>query len=190
MSKMRCKLILVSISKSLRLPRMLTNLQEDETMSRHIITDLVLPIVVRELNKQGANIPSYSEIQDNQLLDYLEHELMMNFSICGSKDHCKNLEEAIKEYRARDEASFVEYIKFLLNKYINLKIKLAGVQKIDPLKLTAQQAIKLVIGEDGKSNSSPEWRAFNKTTESPPDRFSEFRKRNRRDPIQKWLPEE
>jgi hypothetical protein len=157
-------------------------------MSRMIITDLVLPVVIRELNKKGANIPSYVEVQDNQLIEFFEKELMIHFSICGSKDHCKNLEEAIKEILQRDPESFVEYIKFLLNKYLNLKITLAGMQKIDPQKLTSENAIKLIIGQGEKENATGGIPHFN--GEVPPDRFTEFRRANRRNPLNKWLPEE
>jgi hypothetical protein len=156
-------------------------------MSRMIITDLVLPIVMRELNKKGANIPSYAEVQDNQLIEYLESELMVHFSICGSKDHCKDLESAIKEVLQRDRESFTEYIKFLLNKYINLKIMMAGMQKIDPKKITTEQAIKMVIGERGNGMTTPEWRTFG---DAPPDRFSEFHRRNKRNPLERWIPED
>jgi hypothetical protein len=163
-------------------------------MSRTIITDLVLPVVVRELNKKGANIPSYADIQDNQLLEYLEQELMINFSICGSKDHCKDLEKAIKEARSLSEEEFTAYIQRILNRYINMKIAISGAQKVDAKKITAEQAIKMVIGEDGKQ--SPEWREFPMNDRSPmPNRFDnlnktdQFRKR-KRNLFDEWLPEE
>jgi len=142
-------------------------------MSNTIIIRDIIPIVMRLMNKQGANLNSETQIRDENLITFLEEELMQHFSICGSADDCKNLELAIAETKKLDFEAFVEYIKFLLNKYINLQIKLQTAQKLDPQKITVKQVVEMFT--DGKTENV-----------NPPDRFTEFRKKNQYGP-ERWI---
>ena len=118
-------------------------------MSRVVIHDLVIPIVIRLLNRMGAGIPSYAIPHDEALEDYLDEQLSVLLGVCGSADHYKELEKAIKEAKARDSEGFEMLIKQLLEKYIKLKTKLI-------------QAF-----------------ATRKERAGPPDRFKELRRRAR-----------
>ena len=44
-------------------------------MSKTVITDLVLPIIVKQLELMGHSVPTYADIQDETLLEYFEQEL-------------------------------------------------------------------------------------------------------------------
>jgi len=101
-------------------------------MSKKVIHDLVLPIVLRRLQKMGVNYPSYAVIHDEALEEYFEEELLQNFSIRGQNGKCEELEERIKEALERNSEAFEQYIAFLLEKYINLKTTLLAARKIKP----------------------------------------------------------
>jgi len=116
-------------------------------MSRKVIHDLVLPLILKELDRMGAGIPSYAIPHDEVLEDFFDEQLSILFSVCGGRNHCQELEKAIKEAQRRDPEAFQQVIKCLLRKYINLKKKLLEAKlKKEKLK-------------------------------GPPDRFSEQRKR-------------
>jgi hypothetical protein len=141
-------------------------------MSRKIIITDIIPIVVHIMNKQGANLNSETHIRDENLIQFFEEELIQNLSICGSANHCTELEEAIKEWLTRDKESLYEYIKFLLNKYVNLQLKIRNAQKLEQ-KLTVKQVVEMLT--NGSSN-----------TKGPPDSLTEFRKQNPYGP-NRWI---
>lgn len=133
-------------------------------MSNTIIIRDIIPIVIHHLNCQGANLSSEVRIRDENLVNFLEEELICNFSICGSADQCKELEQAIKEVYERDKEAFYEYIKFLLNKYVNLQLKLRKAEKLSQ-EITVKQVVEMFT--DGKTKQ-----------EGPPDKFGDFRKKH------------
>lgn len=141
-------------------------------MSRKIIIQDIIPIVVRLMNKQGANLNSETHIRDENLIQFLEEQLLKNFAICGQANHCTELEQAIKEALERDQQAFQEYIKFLLNKYISLQLTVRNAQKIEQ-KLTVKQVVEMLTDGSG-------------STKNPPDRFTEFRKQNPYGP-ERWI---
>lgn len=130
-------------------------------MSRQVIITDIIPIVQRILNKNGANFNSETHIRDENLIEYLHEELSKNFGIRGSASNCKDLEQAILEAKNINPEALEEYVKFLLNKYISLQLK---IRKSEKTKITPKQAIELLT--EGK------------TSPVPPDRFSDFRKKN------------
>ena len=93
-------------------------------MSRRVIHDLVLPIVLRRLDRMGAGISSYDIPHDEALEDFLDEQLSVLLGICGGAKHCEDLERAIKEAKERDPEGFEMLIHQLLEKYINLKTKI------------------------------------------------------------------
>lgn len=99
-------------------------------MSRKVIHDLVLPVVINQLNKMGYHIASYDRVDDKILEEYFEEQLTALFKICGEAGKCEKLEERIKELIARDPDEWRELIKHLLDKYINLKTKLMTAEKL------------------------------------------------------------
>ncbi len=141
-------------------------------MSNTIIIRDIIPIVVHHLNRNGANLSSETHIRDENLITFFEEELSKNFSICGSADHCKELEEAIKEIRERNEEEFYEYIKYLLNKYIHLQLKIRNAEKLNE-KITIKQITEIFT--DGKSQNVV-----------PPDPFTNFRKKHPYGP-ERWI---
>lgn len=140
-------------------------------MSRTIIIQDIIPIITNLMNKQGANLSSEVQIRDENLIEFLHNELTTCFSICGSATRCEKLKAAIKEAREHDEIGFIEYIKLLLNKYVQLQLKLRNAQKLEQ-KLTTEQIVKLLT--DGKPDKSP------------PDKLTEFRKKNPYGP-DRWI---
>ena len=142
-------------------------------MSRTIIITNIIPIVVRIMNQQGANLNSETQIRDENLIQFFEEELSQNLAIRGQSGNCTQLEEAIKEWLTRDKESLYEYIKFLLNKYISIQLKLSTAQKINQ-KLTVKQVVEMLTNGGGNKVSSP------------PDRFTEFRKQNPYGP-DRWI---
>lgn len=137
-------------------------------MSRQIIITDIVPILVKIMERKGVFLPSEATIRDEQLFDFLEQELLSNFSICGSADHCKALEEAIAQANTQDPEAFLEYIKLLLNKYLNIRLTVDQAKKLSE---NPKQIVKILT--DGKA-------------EGVPDRFTEFRKRNPYGP-DKWI---
>jgi len=93
-------------------------------MSRKIIHDLVLPIVLDRLNKMGYRLSTYDIVHDENLETFLDEELSQLFSICGKNGHCEELEKAIKEAQSRDTEGYKQVIHKLLEKYINLRTKI------------------------------------------------------------------
>jgi len=93
-------------------------------LSRQVIHDLVLPIVLRRLDKMGAGIPTYAVPHDEDLEDYLDQQLSVILGVCGSARHCEDLEKKIREAMQRDPKGFEMLIQQLLERYINLKTKL------------------------------------------------------------------
>jgi len=90
-------------------------------MSRKVIHDLVLPIVLKRLQLMGRKIPSSAIIHDEQLEDFFDEELSKNFSLIGQNGHCEELEERIKEAQERDIIGFQLLIHKLLERYLKLK---------------------------------------------------------------------
>ena len=89
-------------------------------MSRLVIHDIVIPIVARILERERY-ISGFSVIEDRNLEEFLEEELKLTFSLCGSASFCEKLKEAL-EQRLREDPKAVEVlIKNLVMKYVKLK---------------------------------------------------------------------
>ncbi len=147
-------------------------------MSRLVINDLVLPVVIRILGRNGVNVPSYADIRDDTLLNYLEEECAKNFGIRGQAGDCPDLRRALDEAIARDPQGFEEYIKIVLNRYIALRVDLAKSVKVTD-EQKARVIKQIICGEGSGSNDDL----------SPPDRFTEFRKRQKKNPLYRWVKE-
>jgi len=93
-------------------------------VSRKVVHDLVMPLVLKLLDQMGAGLPSYAIPHDTVLEDYLDEQLSIYFGVCGGRNHCEELEKAIKEAQQRDPEGFKEFVKQLLQRYIKLKAKI------------------------------------------------------------------
>ena len=130
-------------------------------MSKKVITDLVLPIILKQLRAMGENISTYDDIKDETILEYFEQELNKALGVTGSvyRSDCPELEERIKEQLRENPEIFERGIRLILEKYINLKMKLATSKKLKP-----KQLIQEIVGHGSRSTSGP------------PDRFQDQRK--------------
>ena len=94
-------------------------------MSRKVIEDLVLPIVVRKLCKQGE-LPRYSRyttISDRRLADFFEEQLVKEFSIVGEVGgKCEALEYILEDLADRNPAYLDAEVERILKLYLNLRV--------------------------------------------------------------------
>ena len=108
-------------------------------MSRRIIHDLVLPIILKRLQKLGIHIYRHQVINDKHLEEFFIERLAEALDVPGhfqdkSKQHefCDDLEEKIIQARRRNWTEFQQLINKLLDEYIDLKEILLTAKKIEP----------------------------------------------------------
>ena len=94
-------------------------------MSRKVIEDLVLPIVVRKLCERGE-LPRYSRyaaISDRRLADFFEEELVKEFGAVGEVGgRCEAREYILEDLAGRSPAYLDAEVERILNLHINLRV--------------------------------------------------------------------
>ena len=93
-------------------------------MSRRVIEDLVLPIVLRKLNERGE-LPRYSRytlVRDRRLSDFFEEQLVKEFGAIGEVGgRCEALEYILDDLAIRNPSYLEQEIERILNLYISLR---------------------------------------------------------------------
>ena len=101
-------------------------------MSRKVIQDIIMPIVQKLLADQygGPFSDRDVNIQDKQLLEFLESQLTRMYSLAGEiGGRCSQLESILKELQKTNPDHLREIVERLLNLYI--KLRLTGTQTED-----------------------------------------------------------
>ena len=101
-------------------------------MSNKVIHDLVLPLIIKEMEKRGVGVPTYVAIHDEQLEHYFVEALSKALGVTGKFNrsvNCPDLERRIKEAQKRDPEGYEKLIGILLEKYINLRAQLEIAEK-------------------------------------------------------------
>lgn len=108
----------------------------------------MIPIVSRIMVGDGyVSSHGIVDIRDPRLEEFLEEELRRLFGVIGANG-CQHMKEQLEQAKKNDPFAFEQTIKQLLNKYVNLEVKMRKAEKMKNL-------------ESG-----------------PPDRFSEQRKKS------------
>ena len=101
-------------------------------MSRQIIHDVVIPIIIGIMGDDGYFNPLGLDIRDQQLEKFLEEELRRRFGVIGAND-CQHLKEQLEQAKKNDPFEFNETLRLLLKKYVKLQARLRRAEKMKEL---------------------------------------------------------
>ena len=106
-------------------------------MSRRVIRDLVLPIVLKRLEKEGIRVRRYQVVNDEHLEEFLVERLAEALDVPGhfnskKAEFCDDLEEKIIQARRKNWTEFQQLVNKLLDEYIDLKTILLTAKKAEP----------------------------------------------------------
>lgn len=100
-------------------------------MSRQIIRDIVIPVVVKIMREQGY-LFGHVSILDDQLEEFLEEEMRRRFAVSGANE-CQHLKEQLEEALKNDPYAFEFVTKRILEKYVKLATKLRQAKRLEKL---------------------------------------------------------
>jgi hypothetical protein len=101
-------------------------------VSRKVVHDLVLPLVIEEMERRGHGTSTYTVVHDDQLEEFYLEQLAKAFGVTGRLDRsaaCLDLDEKIKQTKKQEPEKFEKLIKILLDKYISLRASLEIAEK-------------------------------------------------------------
>ena len=98
-------------------------------MSGQVIHDVVIPIVSRIMIDGGyASSHGMVDIRDARLEEYLEEQLRRRFGVIGANG-CQHLKEQLEQAKKNDPYEFQQLLKGLLEKYVQLEVKLRRAEE-------------------------------------------------------------
>jgi len=98
-------------------------------VSGQVIHDVVIPIMSRIMTDGGYVSPlGMLDIRDPRLEEYLEEQLRRRFGVIGA-DGCQHLKEQLEQAKKNDPYEFRQLLKQLLEKYVNLEIKMRHAEE-------------------------------------------------------------
>lgn len=98
-------------------------------LSRQIIQDVVIPIIISIMGEDGYLNPLRAEVRDQQLEEFLEEELRRRFGVIGA-DGCQHLKEQLEQARKNDPFEFTETLRILLRKYVKIQARIRRALKM------------------------------------------------------------
>lgn len=98
-------------------------------MSGQVIHDVVIPIVSRIMIDGGyTSSHGMVDIRDVRLEEYLEEQLRRRFGVIGANG-CQHLKEQLEQAKKNDPYEFQQLLKGLLEKYVQLEVKLRRAEE-------------------------------------------------------------
>jgi hypothetical protein len=96
-------------------------------LSRKVVEDLVLPIVLKKLRKERELPPGYNSpyiiIKDEVLTSFFESQLVKELGVIGEVGgRCEALEYILNDLQERSPKILEELVERILSLYIKLKV--------------------------------------------------------------------
>jgi len=99
------------------------------SVSGQVIHDVVIPIVSRIMIDGGyTSSHGMVDIRDARLEEYLEEQLRRRFGVIGANG-CQHLKEQLEQAKKNDPYEFQQLLKGLLEKYVQLEVKLRRAEE-------------------------------------------------------------
>jgi hypothetical protein len=105
-------------------------------MSRKVIEDIVLPIILKQLREEGELPPRYHSprivIKDDRLLDFLESQLVRELGVIGEVGgRCEALEYILTDLQERCPEALEKLVNRILSLYVKLRVIEARALKLE-----------------------------------------------------------
>jgi len=106
-------------------------------MSRRVIHDLVLPLVIKRAKKLGIRILPGAVVRDRRLEEFFERRLAETLKVPGrfnkgTAKFCDDLEARLIKARREKREELERLIEILLWEYIDERMALAQIQQTGP----------------------------------------------------------
>lgn len=119
-------------------------------MSNIVYEDLVLPVLIKKLNKMGANIRAGQVYKDRNLEEFVLNKLHKAFGTTGSmvrgQMRCDRLRAKIQEALQDRALEFDLFLNMILNEY--MEERLPEVEEEIREKIKKKVVVRLRIGEE------------------------------------------